>query len=82
VRESDGELLIEVQDDGAGFDWDGVEHGFGLAGMKERVVLVGGALSIESGERGTLVAARLPARRGRQQAGDRAEWSGSDQAAS
>jgi signal transduction histidine kinase len=82
VRESDGELLIEVQDDGAGFDWDVVDHGFGLAGMKERVVLVGGTLSIESGEPGTLVAARLPARRVRKQAGDLAEWSGSDQAAS
>ena len=63
VGESDGELLIEVQDDGAGFDAGSVSHGFGLAGMRERVSLAGGALELESGAGGTLVRARLPARR-------------------
>ena len=42
VKESDGELLIEVQDDGAGFDPDLAGEGFGLAGMRERVALAGG----------------------------------------
>ncbi len=65
VGESGGELLIEVRDDGTGFDPETVtvSHGFGLTGMKERVSLVGGTLSIDSGEQGTLIAARLPARR-------------------
>jgi signal transduction histidine kinase len=56
------EMAVEVKDDGAGFDLDAVDQGFGLAGMRERVSLVGGRLDIESGERGTLVAARLPVR--------------------
>ncbi len=81
VGESDCELLIEVQDDGDGFDPDAVERGFGLAGMEERVSLAGGSLSISPGEPGTLLAARLPARRGAR-APDRAAWSGADQAAS
>lgn len=37
-------------------------EGFGLAGMRERVSLAGGTLSVDSGEQGTLVKARLPAR--------------------
>jgi signal transduction histidine kinase len=79
VGESGGELLIEVQDDGAGFDTDAASQGFGLIGMHERVSLAGGTLSISSGEHGTLVKACLPAR-------GRAErplgHSGSEQAAS
>jgi len=54
------ELHIEVEDDGAGFDPDAVTGGFGLAGMRERVTLAGGDLSISSGEHGTLVKACLP----------------------
>jgi signal transduction histidine kinase len=63
VSESDGQLSIEVQDDGAGFDPETTSHGFGLAGMQERVILAGGTLSVESNDRGTLVRASLPARR-------------------
>jgi signal transduction histidine kinase len=62
VGESGEELSIEVQDDGAGFDPQTTNHGFGLAGMQERVTLAGGTLSVESGEWGTLISARLPAR--------------------
>ncbi len=60
------ELHIEVKDDGAGFDPDGgaADGGFGLAGMRERVSLAGGDLSISSGEHGTLVRACLPLRGG------------------
>jgi signal transduction histidine kinase len=81
VTESDGELLIAVQDDGAGFDPRSASPGFGLAGMRERVVLAGGTLSVEPGERGTLVIARLPANPGKA-AGAQSEPSGSNQAAS
>jgi signal transduction histidine kinase len=81
VTESDGELLIEVQDDGAGFDPHSASPGFGLAGMRERVVLAGGTLSVEPGEGGTLVTARLPAHPSKT-AGAQSEQSGSDQAAS
>ncbi len=78
VKESHCELLIEVQDDGAGFDPEHASSGFGLAGMRERVVLAGGTLSIESGEQGTLLTARLPTTSGGAQQGR----SGYEQAAS
>jgi two-component system, NarL family, sensor histidine kinase DevS len=56
-------VTIEVVDDGVGFDSDERTSGFGLAGMRERVYLAGGALQIESGETGTVVRASLPAER-------------------
>ena len=56
----DGELCIEVQDDGVGFDPESLAGGFGLAGMQERAALAGGTLSIDSGKDGTLLRARLP----------------------
>ena len=49
-----------MRDDGAGFDPETASHGFGLAGMQERVSLAGGTLSVDSGERGTVLSARLP----------------------
>ena len=54
-------LSIEVQDDGVGFDPETMSRGFGLSGMQERVALAGGTLSVESGEQGTVISARLPA---------------------
>jgi signal transduction histidine kinase len=63
VGESDGELLLEIQDDGVGFDSQASSEGFGLAGMRERAGLAGGTLSVDSGEQGTLVRACLPVRR-------------------
>jgi signal transduction histidine kinase len=75
VRESGGELSIEVRDDGAGFDPETTSRDFGLAGMQERVTLAGGTLSVESDERGTLVAARLPVRRHERARGDDADSS-------
>jgi signal transduction histidine kinase len=58
-----GELLLEIEDDGVGFDHRAGSEGFGLAGMQERAGLAGGTLSVDSGEQGTLVRARLPVRR-------------------
>ncbi|HSZ05885.1 MAG TPA: GAF domain-containing sensor histidine kinase [Solirubrobacteraceae bacterium] len=60
VEASDGQVLLEVRDDGAGFDTEAVGSGFGLDGMRERVSLAGGTLSISSGGQGTLVTASLP----------------------
>ncbi|MHB8490753.1 MAG: GAF domain-containing sensor histidine kinase, partial [Solirubrobacteraceae bacterium] len=60
IDQGEGELLVEVQDDGAGFDPTAQTGGFGLAGMRERVALAGGTLSIRSGGHGTLLSARLP----------------------
>jgi len=64
ISESDGELLLEIQDDGVGFDSQVSSDGFGLAGMQERAGLAGGTISVDSGEQGTLVRACLPVRRG------------------
>jgi signal transduction histidine kinase len=60
VGVEDGDVLVEVQDDGRGFDSASRYEGFGLAGMRERVDLAGGTLRLESGESGTLLCARLP----------------------
>ena len=53
-------VMVEVEDNGEGFDVNARSQGFGLAGMRERVALAGGTLSLKSGKRGTLVRARLP----------------------
>jgi two-component system, NarL family, sensor histidine kinase DevS len=52
-----------VEDDGQGFDSDTTrEEGLGLAGMRERVEIVGGRLRIESAPgSGTTLAAEVPA---------------------
>jgi signal transduction histidine kinase len=60
VSRRDGHVEIEIADDGKGFDPDAATGGFGLAGMRERVQLGGGWLSVTSGASGTTVRARLP----------------------
>jgi len=63
VRHDERELQISVVDDGTGFDPEAATGGFGLAGMRERVELAGGDLSVGPGEStGTIVQARLPVR--------------------
>jgi signal transduction histidine kinase len=61
AREDDGVLRLTVTDDGRGFDTGAPGAGFGLAGMRERVLLLGGALDVESGPAGTRLEATLPA---------------------
>jgi two-component system, NarL family, sensor histidine kinase UhpB len=60
VRE-DSDLVVRVDDDGAGFDIGATPRGLGLTGMRERAVLAGGRVCVLSvpGE-GTLVELRLP----------------------
>jgi signal transduction histidine kinase len=60
VSATNGEVAVEVHDDGKGFDVDRQTSGFGLAGMRERVYLAGGNLNLESGEHGTTVRAVMP----------------------
>jgi signal transduction histidine kinase len=65
VVERNGVIEITVRDDGRGFDPAGAGRGFGLLGMRERVSLVGGRLSISSQPGGgTSLHAELPASRG------------------
>lgn len=74
----DDELLIEISDDGVGFDVSKVTdidesgRGRGVFSMKERVALLGGACSIESEPgRGTTVRARVPISLGTNDAEDK-----------
>jgi signal transduction histidine kinase len=62
VRCEGAQIEISVADDGIGFDPDGgVATGFGVIGMRERIELAGGELSVLRGpEAGTVVRARLP----------------------
>jgi signal transduction histidine kinase len=64
VRCADDELRISIADDGTGFDpVEAHNGGFGLTGMRERVELAGGELTVRPGEpAGTIVSARLPVR--------------------
>lgn len=54
-------VTLEIEDDGCGFEVDSINPGrFGLVGMRERVELLGGTLSIESRPGGpTRIAATL-----------------------
>jgi signal transduction histidine kinase len=80
ISESDGVLLVEVQDDGVGFDPENARSGFGLTGMRERLGLAGGTLEISSDEKGTAIRASLPVARPR--ADGAARVSRAEQAAS
>jgi signal transduction histidine kinase len=62
VAYADGSLRVRIDDDGGGFDPAAPRAGFGLTGMRERVVLLGGELEITSSETGTSVIAVLPTR--------------------
>ena len=60
-RREDGGVELEVADDGRGFAFDESEGGLGIAGMRERALLIGGELTIESRPgRGTNVRLTVP----------------------
>lgn len=47
-RDGDGGVVLEVSDDGRGFAFDESQRGLGIGGMRERALLVGAELTIES----------------------------------
>jgi signal transduction histidine kinase len=57
-------LVAVIEDDGRGFDLNRAsDEGLGLIGMRERILLLGGRVSVESGaERGTTIAVEVPLR--------------------
>ena len=64
VQEADGWVEATVEDDGGGFDEFATHDGFGLLGMRERVDLRSGALTIDSEPgRGSRIVARFPVER-------------------
>jgi signal transduction histidine kinase len=58
----DGRLVLEVRDNGRGFDANAVgSAAYGLAGMRERAAVIGGEILIESSpQRGTVVRLSVP----------------------
>ena len=60
VCAADGALSVEIEDEGRGFDPASVESN-GLVGMRERALLVGGRLAVDTAPgRGTRITATLP----------------------
>jgi signal transduction histidine kinase len=68
LGQENGVITLAINDDGRGFDpGDGgaaAQSGMGLAGMQERIELLGGRLEIDSAPgRGTRILARVPVQR-------------------
>lgn len=60
-RTEAGDVVLEIADDGRGFAFDQSERGLGIGGMRERALLVGAELTIESRpDHGTTVRLDLP----------------------
>lgn len=56
-----GEVCLQIEDDGIGFDEAKTRHSFGLRGMRERMEMLGGRVSITSSTgQGTTVCATVP----------------------
>ena len=77
VRHEDDRVIVEVQDNGVGFDTDAKTMGFGLAGIRERIYLAGGTFELSSDGHGTVLRASVAA-----SAADPIACSNSDQLAS
>jgi two-component system sensor histidine kinase DegS len=62
ITQRDDVAILVVHDNGRGFDQSNVRDGsLGLVGMRERVALLGGRLTIESSEgAGTMLKAEIP----------------------
>jgi signal transduction histidine kinase len=69
LNQRNGEVRLIVEDDGAGFDVDttisraNADRRLGLSGMRERALVLGGSIAIESrmGGGGTTLYALVPA---------------------
>jgi signal transduction histidine kinase len=56
-------LLIDVADNGTGFDASATTEGYGLVGMRQRLSRVGGTLTVESSpDAGTIINASVSLR--------------------
>ena len=54
-------IAVLIEDDGRGFDAEAAREGMGLDGMRERLGLIGGKLTVESRlGGGTTLVAKVP----------------------
>ena len=60
LTERENAALLEIKDNGHGFDLSGPVRGLGLRSMQERVQSLGGGLEIHSDASGTCLSARVP----------------------
>lgn len=68
VQESEGQLLVSVEDNGRGIDRETLAKltngnemiGVGIAGIRERLLQFGGRLEVHSGQAGTRIVASVP----------------------
>jgi signal transduction histidine kinase len=61
LRRADGQIVLEVRDQGKGFQPHAARGGIGLHSIRERMVLVGGTATVLSQPgRGTTVRASVP----------------------
>jgi signal transduction histidine kinase len=60
VGAAEGFVSIAVVDDGHGFDPEHAAPGFGLSGLRDRLALVGGDLTVDGTAGATSLTARLP----------------------
>lgn len=61
LTQADGHVRLWIADDGRGFDASQIDHGLGLANIRERVARLGGRLAITSEPgRGTELEALIP----------------------
>jgi two-component system NarL family sensor kinase len=56
------EIVLSVQDNGSGFSEKdaSAQNGIGIPGLRERLIIVGGELTINSSSNGTIISAHLP----------------------
>jgi signal transduction histidine kinase len=63
IEHRDGEILVDVRDNGVGFELpdEQIRHSRGMLGMRERAYLLGGSFAIASARgQGTRLAVRIP----------------------
>lgn len=66
AREQDGSLVLEVTDDGPGFDWRALKPGHGLENLRERLSTLydgAGRIEIARREERTVVSVAVPCKR-------------------
>lgn len=55
LKKESNKIILEIQDNGVGFDVNSMSGGMGLNGMKERAEQFGGELKINSNANGTTI---------------------------